>query len=70
MDEQTWAYYTMGGTHNLSIDRERACRLLEMVRIKAYPGKSKTDMEIIDACLYHYGGTVTEALIDCLYAKG
>jgi len=52
------------GQHNYCLDDERLEKLLSMIR-PSMPESS--DKEIIAVCIYHYGGTVVEALIDKVY---
>lgn len=52
--------------HNYSVHLREFEMLLNLVKlIKTY--SNLTDIEILDKTVYHYGGTLTASLIECLF---
>lgn len=52
------------GEHNMSISDREIEMLLCMLR-EHYP--NQTDIQIIEDCIYYFGGTYAMALVECLY---
>ena len=50
--------------HNYSVDQRDIENMLYLIR-KDLP--KLTDEEIVNKCLYHYGGTIASALFNWLY---